>query len=56
MKDEDLEKFLTELRKGVQFERHGDMEADIYSADEFMKEAADIIEVLLNEKRKKHAS
>lgn len=41
-----------QLRKGVQYERHGDMEPDIYSADYLMYQAADLIEELREENRK----
>ena len=38
---------IAELKKGVQYERYGDMEPDIYSAEQNMKEAAEVIKQLL---------
>ena len=38
---------IAELKKGVQYERYGNMEPDIYSAEQNMKEAAEVIKQLL---------
>jgi len=35
------------LKKGVQYERYGDMEPDIFQAEQDMKAAAEVIKQLL---------
>jgi hypothetical protein len=45
---------ITELRKGVQYERYGNMEPDIWYANELMEEAALKLENLFNEMENEH--
>lgn len=43
------DQLISSLKKGVQYEKYGDMEPDICSAEETMNEAAEVIKQLLRE-------
>lgn len=43
------DRLMSELKRGVQSEKYGDMEPDIYSAEQAMSEAAEVIKQLLRE-------
>jgi hypothetical protein len=47
----DIERLINRLNEGVEMERYGDMEYDIFSANEKMKEAAIALNQLLDEQK-----